>query len=325
MRQADDDGYIFYPGLTAFPCTLGHEYSGIVVEAGANAINKRTGKRYEIGEAVCAEEMIWCSHCKPCADGYPNHCENLEEIGFSIDGAYAKYIKMNARYCWSIEPLREIYGEEKMFLLGSLVEPTSVAYNAVIERGGGIRPGQHVVILGGGPIGAAACAILKRAGAKSVILSEPSEKRREMALSMGATHALDPFKVNVADKVLEITEGAGADLILEATGLPSVVWADVEKIIWEGRTVNATVVLVARADDRIPLNGEVLQVRRAEVIGSQGHSGHGTFPNVINAMSAGMDVSPMITKQISIDEAEENCILLQKDRDEVKITITKFD
>jgi threonine dehydrogenase-like Zn-dependent dehydrogenase len=232
---------------------------------------------------------------------------------------------MNARYCWSIEPLRDIYGEDKMFLLGSLVEPTSVAYNAVIERGGGIRPGQQVVILGGGPIGAAACAILKRAGAKSVILSEPSQKRREMALSMGATHAIDPFKENVADKVLEITEGAGADLILEATGLPSVVWADVEKIIWEGRTVNATVVLVARADDRIPLNGEVLQVRRAEVIGSQGHSGHGTFPNVINAMSAGMDVSPMITKQISIDEAEENCILLQKDRDEVKITITKFD
>jgi len=212
-----------------------------------------------------------------------------------------------------------------MFLLGSLVEPTSVAYNAVIERGGGIRPGQHVVILGGGPIGAAACAILKRAGAKSVILSEPSEKRREMALSMGATHAIDPFKVNVADTVLEITEGAGADLILEATGLPSVVWADVEKIIWEGRTINATVVIVARADDRIPLNGEVLQVRRAEVVGSQGHSGHGTFPNVINAMSAGMDVSPMITKQIRLEESEENCILLQKDRDEVKITITKFD
>jgi threonine dehydrogenase-like Zn-dependent dehydrogenase len=325
MRQADDEGYIFYPGLTAFPCTLGHEYSGRVVEAGEKAINKRTGKRYEVGEAICAEEMIWCSYCKPCADGYPNHCENLQEIGFSIDGAYAKYIKMNTRYCWSIEPLREIYGEEKMWLLGSLVEPTSVAYNAVIERGGGIRPGQHVVILGGGPIGAAACAILGRAGATSVILSEPSQSRREMAMSMGATHAIDPFKVNVADEVLKITEGAGADLILEATGLPSVVWGDVEKIIWEGRSINATVVLVARADDRIPLNGEVLQVRRAQVVGSQGHSGHGTFPNVISAMAAGMDVSPMVTKQISLDEAEDNCIMLQTDRDEVKITITKFD
>jgi threonine dehydrogenase-like Zn-dependent dehydrogenase len=104
-----------------------------------------------------------------------------------------------------------------------------------------------------------------------------------------------------------------------------VVWTDVEKIIWEGRTVNATVVLVARADDRIPLNGEVLQVRRASVVGSQGHSGHGTFPNVISSMSAGMDVSPMVTKQISLDQAEENCIMLQKDRNEVKITITNFE
>ena len=325
MRQADKDGYIFYPGLTAFPCTLGHEFSGRVVEAGEKAINKRTGKKYEIGEAVCAEEMIWCAYCRPCADGFPNHCENLQEIGFSIDGAYAKYIRMNARYCWSIEPLREKYGEEKMWLLGSLVEPTSVAYTAVIERGGGIRPGQNVVILGGGPIGAAACAILNKAGAASVILSEPSAQRREMALSMGATHAIDPKAVNVADTVLKITKGAGADLILEATGLPSVVWTDVEKIIWEGRTVNAKVVLVARADDRIPLNGEVLQVRRASVVGSQGHSGDGTFPNVISSMSAGMDVSPIVTKKISLKEAEENCIMLQKDRNEVKITITKFD
>jgi threonine dehydrogenase-like Zn-dependent dehydrogenase len=325
MRQADEDGYIFYPGLTAFPCTLGHEFSGRVVEAGEKAINKRTGKKYEIGEAVCAEEMIWCAYCRPCADGFPNHCENLQEIGFSIDGAYAKYIRMNARYCWSIEPLREKYGEEKMWLLGSLVEPTSVAYTAVIERGGGIRPGQNVVILGGGPIGAAACAILNKAGAASVILSEPSDQRREMALSMGATHAIDPKAINVADTVLKITKGAGADLILEATGLPSVVWTDVEKIIWEGRTVNSKVVLVARADDRIPLNGEVLQVRRASVVGSQGHSGDGTFPNVISSMSAGMDVSPIVTKKISLQEAEKNCIMLQKDRNEVKITITKFD
>jgi threonine dehydrogenase-like Zn-dependent dehydrogenase len=96
-------------------------------------------------------------------------------------------------------------------------------------------------------------------------------------------------------------------------------------VIWEGRGINTTVVVVARADDRIPLNGEVLQVRRANVVGAQGHSGHGTFPNVISSMASGMDVSPMITKKISLDEADENCVMLQTDRDEVKITITKFD
>jgi len=325
MRQSDRDGYIFYPGLTAFPTTLGHEFSGKVVRAGKMALNKRTGKPFEAGEPVCSEEMVWCGNCRPCADGYPNHCENLQEIGFTIDGAYARYIKVDARYLWSLQPLLKRYGEEKMWHLGSLVEPTSVAYNAVIERGGGIRVGENVLILGGGPVGAAACAVLSKAGASKVILSEPSASRREMALSMGATHAIDPSDTNVAEAVLDITEGFGAKLILEATGLPSVVWTDVEKIIWEGRGINTTVVVVARADDRIPLNGEVLQVRRANVVGAQGHSGHGTFPNVISAMAAGMDVSPMITKKIKLDEADENCVMLQTDRDEVKITITDFE
>ncbi len=325
MRQADEDGYIFYPGLTAFPVTLGHEFSGTIVEAGKNAINKRTGKRYELGEAVCAEEMFWCAQCKPCADGYPNHCEKLEEIGFSTDGAFAKYTKVDARYLWSLEGLREQYGDEKAFLLGSLVEPTSVAYNAVIERGGGIRAGEHVVILGGGPIGVAACAVLAQSGASSVIISEPSEIRRKMALSLGATHAVDPMSGNAADAVLEITKGMGAKLILEATGLPGIVWPDVEKIIWEGRNINTTVVVVARADAKIPLTGEVLQVRRANVVGSQGHSGHGTFPNVISCMAAGMDMTKMVTRQIGLDDIEDNCVKLQTDRDDVKITVSNFN
>jgi len=325
MLQSDKDGYIFYPGLTAFPCTLGHEFAGKIVEAGKDAFNKRTGKKYELGEAVCAEEMIWCAQCKPCCDGIPNHCERLQEIGFSIDGAYAKYIRMNARYLWSIEPLRDIYGEEKMWLLGSLVEPTSVAFNAVIERGGGIRAGENVVILGGGPIGQAACAILRHSGATNVILSEPSKVRRDMALAIGATHAIDPTKDNAAEAVLEITKGMGAGIILEATGLPGIVWPDIERIIWEGRVVNTKVVIVARADAKIQLTGEVLQVRRAAVIGSQGHSGHGIFANAISCMSAGMDVSKIVTKKIRLAEVKENLIMLQKDRDEVKITVTNFE
>lgn len=321
MYRKEPDGYIFYPGLTAFPVTLGHEFSGSVVEAGKDAINKRTGKPYQAGEAVCCEEMIWCSICRPCADGIPNHCERLQEIGFSIDGAYAKYIKIDGRYCWSLDELREIYGEEKAYLLGSLVEPTSVAYNAVITRGGGIHAGDNVVIMGGGPVGILACAILRRSGASAVIISEPSEVRRNMALKVGATHAIDPTKVNAADAILDITKGMGAKLILEATGLPSVVWPDIEKVIWDGRGLNATVVIVARADDRIPLNGEVFQVRRASVVGAQGHSGDGVFPHVISCMAAGMDVSPLITKQITLDEVEANLQMLNTNPTEVKVTL----
>ncbi|NLZ51643.1 MAG: alcohol dehydrogenase catalytic domain-containing protein [Thermoanaerobacteraceae bacterium] len=320
MAQPDEDGYILYPGLTGFPAILGHELSGVVVEAGPDAIDKRTNKPYKGGEIVTAEEMMWCGQCQPCADGWPNHCERLDEIGFNVNGAFAKYIVLPAKLLWSLEPLRSRYKDEDIFLAGSLVEPTSVAYNAVIERGGGIRPGDNVVICGGGPIGLAACAILKRQGAAKVILSEPSPTRAELGKKLGADYVIDPTKVDFTEEVLKITDGYGASLYLEATGLPTQVYPGIEKAIWEGRTLNSTIVVVARADAKMPVTGEVLQVRRARIIGAQGHSGHGTFPRVIECMADGMDMTPMITKKITLEEVPENIIMLRTDRKECKIT-----
>ncbi len=320
MAQPDEEGYILYPGLTGFPCILGHELAGVVVEAGPGAIDKRTNKPYRGGEMVCAEEMLWCGECQPCADGWPNHCERLNEIGFNVNGAFAKYIVLPAKYLWSLEPLKKRYRGDDIFLAGSLVEPTSVAYNAVIERGGGIRPGDNVVVCGGGPIGLAACAILKRHGAARVILSEPSQTRAELGKKMGADYVIDPTKVDFAEEVLRLTDGYGASLYLEAAGLPTVVYPGIEKAIWEGRTLNATVVVVARADAKMPVTGEVLQVRRARIIGAQGHSGHGTFPRVIECMATGMDMTPLITKKIKLEEVPENIVRLRTDRKECKIT-----
>jgi (R,R)-butanediol dehydrogenase/meso-butanediol dehydrogenase/diacetyl reductase len=320
MSQAEKDGYIFYPGLTGFPSILGHELSGVVVEAGKKAFDKYTNKAFKGGEPVTTEEMLWCGMCKPCADGYPNHCERLDEIGFNVNGAYAKYLVVPSRTIWSLEPLKERCSGQDLFVAGSLVEPTSVAYNAVIERGGGIRPGDRVVILGAGPVGIAACAILKRAGASQVIISETEDRRAQMAMKLGADYHVNPLKEDFADRVLEITHGMGADLFMEATGLPEIVYPGIERVVWEGRTLNSKIVVTARAEAKMPVMGEVLQVRRAQIIGAQGHSGHGTFPRVIECMATGMDMTPMSTKKISLEELPENVIQLQTDRTEVKIT-----
>ena len=320
MAQADKDGYIYYPGLTGFPSILGHELSGVVVEAGRKAFDKRTNKPFKGGEAVTTEEMLWCGQCKPCADGWPNHCERLDEIGFNVNGAFTKYLVVPARTIWSLEPLRKNYKEEDLFIAGSLVEPTCVAYNAVIERGGGIRPGDRAVILGGGPVGLAACAIMKRAGASQVIISETQEDRARMALKLGADYHINPMKEDFADRVLEITDGMGADLFMEATGLPQVVYPGIERVVWEGRTLNSKIVVTARAEAKMPVAGEVLQVRRASIIGAQGHSGHGTFPRVIDCMATGMDMTLISTKKISLHELPENILKLQTDRSECKIT-----
>ena len=319
MAQTYDDGYIYYPGLTAFPCTLGHEFAGEIIEVGSQAINKRTSKPYEKGEPVTVEEMVWCGECKPCCDGYPNHCERLQEIGFSIDGAYAKYIAVPAKLCWSLKKLQKKY--DNIYKIGSLVEPTSVAYNAVIERGGGIRPGENVIILGAGPIGLAAAKILKTAGAGICIVSEPDENRAVLAKKMGADYTVNPMKENFVERIKDITDNEGAALYLEATGLPHIVIDDIQNTIWDCKAVNSTVIIVARAEQRMPVCGEYFQVRRAKIIGSQGHSGHGTFPNVISCMAAGMDMTPMITKEINLNEVPENLKLLQTDRENCKISV----
>ncbi len=320
ILQADEDGYMFYPGLTGFPSTLGHELSGVVIEAGPDARDKNTNKPFKGGEWVCAEEMIWCGACQPCADGYPNHCERLDEIGINTDGGFTKYLTVPDKVLWSLDPLRGKYEDRDIFKLGAFVEPTSVAYNAVIERAGGIRPGDNVVICGAGPVGLAACAILKRQGAAKVILSEPSPERAAMAKAIGADHVINPLQDSFVEAVLELTDGMGAALFLEATGLPTVVYPEIEQVIWEGRALNSTIVVVARAEAKIPVTGEVLQVRRANIVGAQGHSGHGTFPRVIQSMAAGMNMLPLITKTVSLDEVPENLEMLQTDKKECKVT-----
>ncbi|MEK7409566.1 MAG: scyllo-inosose 3-dehydrogenase [Acidobacteriota bacterium] len=320
MAQADQEGYTWYPGLTAFPVVLGHEMAGVVVEAGEKAMNKRTSRRYEAGEPVCTEEMFWCAYCRPCAEGHPNQCEQLQEMGFSVDGGFEGYVALDSRYLWSLAELRDAYTGIDLFLAGSLVEPTSVAYNAVIECAGGIRPGDHAVICGGGPIGLAAVAIMKRAGAAKVILVEPAESRANIGRRLGADLVIDPMKEDWPRKVLDYTGGLGAGLYLEATGLPDKIMPAIEAAIWDGKFIGAKVALVARADMRAPLNCEVFEVKKAKIAGAQGHSGYGTFPRVISCMASGMDMTPLITRKIGLDEVPDHIRLLQTDKTNCKIT-----
>ena len=134
--ETDKDNYILYPGLTKFPTILGHEFSGKVKEVGKEVT------QLKVGDMVTVEEMIWCGRCTPCRNGYPNHCTNLEEIGFTIPGAFANYIAVDEKFCWKIDAIAERFGSEEMaYAVGALTEPSCVAYNAMFTRAGGFKPG----------------------------------------------------------------------------------------------------------------------------------------------------------------------------------------
>jgi threonine dehydrogenase-like Zn-dependent dehydrogenase len=185
--ETDADGYILYPGLTKFPTILGHEFSGKVVEVGKDVSSLK------VGDMVTVEEMIWCGRCIPCRNGFFNHCANLEEIGFTIPGAFANYIAVDEKFCWKIDAIAERFGDEQMaYQVGALTEPSAVSYNAMFNRAGGFKPGHYVSVFGGGPIGLAAIGLAKAAGAGMIVAFEVSPQRRELAKKVGADFVYDP-------------------------------------------------------------------------------------------------------------------------------------
>ncbi|WP_218042170.1 scyllo-inosose 3-dehydrogenase [Infirmifilum lucidum] len=308
--ETDEEGYIIYPGLTRFPVVIGHEFSGVVEKVGANV------RGLKPGDMVTSEEMFWCGECDACRGIDFNHCIRLNdpadlefgELGFTHDGAMADYVVVKAKYAWKINSLLERYGsEDRAFEAGSLVEPTSVAYHAMFTRAGGFKPGSYVVVWGAGPIGLAAIALAKAAGAGKIIAFEVSPVRRELAKKVGADYVFNPVElekngVQPWEKILEVTDGQGADFHVEAAGAPQYTLPQIQRSI----AIDGKITWIGRAPKEVPIYLEVFQVRRGQLFGSQGHSGFRNFGNVIRLMAAGrIDMTQVITSKFKLDEVHK--------------------
>lgn len=317
MVERDTEGYMLYPGLTRLPVVPGHEFSGVVDSVGEGVEGLRTG------DLVVVEEMWYCGRCDACRTSYFNQCYNLEEMGFTVNGGMEEYMVADARFVWKINGFLDVYGtEEKALEAGSLVEPLCVNYNAIFVRVGNYRPGCNAVVWGAGPIGLGAIALLKAAGAAKIIVFEPVEDRRAAAKRIGATHIFDPVEleskgIRPYEKILEVTDGAGVDLHVEAAGKPSRILPEVERSL----AVGGSVVWIGRADEEAAVWLEYFQTRASQIYGSQGHAGNAVFPRVIRMIENGrLDPTPMITARFRLEEAIKAFQAL-KERVHIKVTI----
>lgn len=310
--ETDADDYMLYPGLTKFPSITGHELSGKVVEVGKEVTDLKPG------DMVTVEEMIWCGHCVPCRNGFPNHCTNLEEIGFTIDGGFANYLAIGAKFAWKIDAIAERFGSEKMaYEIGAMTEPTCVSYNAMFSRAGGFKPGHYVAVFGTGPIGLAAVGLAKAAGAGIIVGFEVSPQRRELAKLVGADFVYDPRDVTASEVLMELSKGEGFNFHVEAAGAPELVVPEMVKSL----AINGKIVQIGRAAQDVPLYLETFQVRRAQFFGAQGHSGDENFPNVIRMVAAGrLDLSPIVTARYELADTV-NAIAKSTERTDGKIMV----
>lgn len=187
---------------TTKPVTLGHEFSGIVEEAGEAV------EGFRIGTRITGDPNISCGRCPDCLEGRPNLCAGLSAIGVHRDGGFAEYVLVPAGQAVALPP-----GLDPLH--GAFCEPVSCCLHAIAI--GRIPPGGSVVILGGGVIGLLMVELALQAGAGTVVLSTRQAPRRALALELGAHHAVDAG----ADPVASIAAllPRGADVVFECAGV----------------------------------------------------------------------------------------------------------
>lgn len=180
----------------------GHEFVGEVLEVG------REVKGVKPGDLVACETHIPCKVCYQCKTGNMHVCNDMEILGVDRDGVFAEYVVVPEIVLWKVDPSIPLKYASVMEPLGNAVYTTSVV---------DLRA-KHVLITGCGPIGAMAVEIAKISGAATVIVSEVSEYRIDMAKKLGADLVINPAKENLKEKIMEFTNGHGADVLIEMSG-----------------------------------------------------------------------------------------------------------
>lgn len=261
---------------------LGHEFVGTVQDAGADVVSLRRGDR------VVVAPNIACGQCRWCQRGAWLHCEHFTTHGIFQDGGLAPYVRVPASACHRISPDVPAH-------IAALAEPLStVVHGAQLAA---VFPGETAVVIGAGPIGLLYTALLRHAGA-TVVVVEPTAHRAELAHAMGASAAIEPGSDELRDTLHRITDGLGADVVIDAVGSQfSTALQLVRKrgrIVLFGANTNATGSIT-----QYDITRNQLQVLGAYV-------GQDVFPVAVRLLEQGtLDLEPLVTHRIKLDQLPE--------------------
>lgn len=183
---------------------LGREGAGVVVAVGAGVDSHMVGRR------VIVSGYRGCWHCRQCFQGRINVCENQTRLGIDIPGTYAEFLAVPQSGIFELP-------ESVSFEQGACLQlGLGTAWHALIRRAK-LRAGETVLISGaGGGVGTAGVQVATLAGAQVIAIASTTE-RRELALSLGATHAIARDR-DIHAKVMQLTDGRGVDVVFDGSG-----------------------------------------------------------------------------------------------------------
>jgi threonine dehydrogenase-like Zn-dependent dehydrogenase len=229
-----------------------------------------------------------CGKCASCKRGRTNACKFNETLGVQRDGAMKSYFTA---------PWKKVYHADGLGLRElSVVEPLAVGFHAT-ERGR-VEKNDIVAVVGCGMVGLGAMASAASRGA-TVIAIDLDEPKLELAKQVGASHTVNSGKAGVHERLLELTDGLGPDVIVEAVGVPDTYRMAVEEVAHTGR-----VVYIGWAKEPISFETKYFVHKELDILGSRNSLSE--FPAVIDVLKKGQfPVEATISATVSIDEAGE--------------------
>jgi len=202
------------------PTILGHEFSGVVYEVGSNV------KAFKPGDRVCVDPNDMCGGCFYCKIGKAHFCENMIGIGTTTHGGFAEFCNVREKQVYKI-------GDSLSFEEGAMAEPVACCLHGMDLTG--VKTGDTVMLIGGGTIGLIMMQLAKLSGASTIIMVEPVQGKRDIALKLGADIAIDPFNQNI-EEVLSMHTVKHIDAAIECVGIKNTVM-DAVKYVGKGGTV----------------------------------------------------------------------------------------
>ena len=286
------------------PCIGGHEFHGVVADKGKNVT------RVEIGERVLAEQLVPCGHCKFCRMGYTWMCQPHHMFGFKHDteGGMAEYMRFPKNAV--VHKIPEGMTDDQ----ATLVEPYSCGMHAV-ERAN-IQYTDVVVISGLGTIGQAMICAAKIRSPKMVIGLDLREERLAKAKEFGADLVINPTKEDAVAKIMELTEGYGCDVYIEASGSAASVTQGLNMVRSMGRYVQFGVFAKdVTADWNI-----IGDTKHMDILGSH-ISGHCYRPVMEAMVNGSMKTEGILTHKFSLKDWKEAFKVAEKDPSAFKVAL----
>ena len=263
------------------PLIPGHEFSGKVVAVGSAVKNVKPGDK------VSGDPNVMCGKCYFCKNSMEHFCTDVIGVGTTMDGGFAEYVAMRASHVYKVP-------ETLDYMTAAMAEPMSCCLHGIDLCN--IKPGNTVLVIGGGPIGIIMMQLAKYSGASKVIMSEPVAEKRELALKLGATAVVDPINENVDEFLAGCTQNV--DCVIECAGRTQ---TQEDAIRFAGKGATVMFFGLTGPEDAIRVKPDDIFKKELKITSS--FINPYTVSRAISILDSGViDVKSIITSLIPIEE-----------------------